>query len=272
MTIQENENSAANSQPIELYEFKSTFKNYYYTSFALPVLFDGNVYEPLPIQRTNISINSSNGDSQDLQIYLPVKSDIVLDYGIQITPPVMDCTIYRIQEKLTPYESNYSIYWTGVISNVTIEGNTATLVTPSVLGNALQGSIPSVYYQNPCNHVLFDSRCKVSRAANQEETQIVAINGNVITVADTGGRPAGFFKGGEMYNLIANERRMIIGQSGNDITINFAFGIGKIGDDVQITAGCDHAFSGDCKLRFNNQVNFGGFPFIPSKNPFTEGL
>lgn len=272
MTVAQNEKSVHGSKPIELYEFLSVFKNYYYTSHSEEVVFQDRTYKPISIERSSVKVNASNGDPQELKISLPSKTDIIMDYGVQITPPVIEITVYRLQLGLTPYNSNYEIYWKGVIANVQVAGNIAALISPSVLGNALASSVPSVFYQSPCNHVLFDERCKMSRAAYMNAATITAINDNVITLSTTGGRPAGFFVAGEIFNTISNERRMIIAQSGNDISINFPFGTGKVGDTVEITAGCNHAFNGDCKNRFNNQINFGGFPYIPSDNPFTEGL
>jgi hypothetical protein len=36
-------------------------------------------------------------------------------------------------------------------------------------------------------------------------------------------------------------------------------------------AGCDHSVS-TCAARFGNLANYGGFPFIPTKNPFSTGV
>jgi len=36
-------------------------------------------------------------------------------------------------------------------------------------------------------------------------------------------------------------------------------------------AGCDHSVS-TCAARFDNLANYGGFPFIPTKNPFSTGV
>jgi hypothetical protein len=33
-------------------------------------------------------------------------------------------------------------------------------------------------------------------------------------------------------------------------------------------AGCDHLLA-TCRDRFSNVANFGGFPWIPQKNPFS---
>jgi hypothetical protein len=41
--------------------------------------------------------------------------------------------------------------------------------------------------------------------------------------------------------------------------------------EVQLTVGCDHS-TATCAARFNNLNNYGGFPAIPNKNPFSTGV
>src|SRR5690606_2112731 len=44
----------------------------------------------------------------------------------------------------------------------------------------------------------------------------------------------------------------------------------KVGDTVEILAGCDHTIDGThgCDAKFGNKDNFGGSPAMPSDNPF----
>lgn len=55
-----------------------------------------------------------------------------------------------------------------------------------------------------------------------------------------------------------------------DIVIFNQFQSGRldIGDTVKVYAGCDK-LNTTCSTKFNNILNFGGFPFIPQDNPFT---
>ena len=41
------------------------------------------------------------------------------------------------------------------------------------------------------------------------------------------------------------------------------------GETVSLYPGCDHTLQ-TCHGRFNNAENFGGFPWIPRRNPFNE--
>jgi hypothetical protein len=40
-----------------------------------------------------------------------------------------------------------------------------------------------------------------------------------------------------------------------------------VGNAFEAFAGCDRSFS-TCQSKFGNSLNFGGFPWIPPKNPF----
>ena len=42
----------------------------------------------------------------------------------------------------------------------------------------------------------------------------------------------------------------------------------KAGDAFEAYPGCDHTLA-TCAAKFGNQLNYGGFPYIPVKNPFT---
>jgi len=39
-----------------------------------------------------------------------------------------------------------------------------------------------------------------------------------------------------------------------------------VGDQVRAYPGCDHSLI-TCANKFGNSLNFGGFPFMPEKNP-----
>lgn len=270
--------SVDDSLPIELYEFIGSYKNYYLTSASEVINFDGRNYQPVPgLKRNNVKAGTNTEDKVTVKITLPIQSEIIVDYGFQITPPKLDCTIYRIYKDLTPYDTNFRNYWKGPVSAITIEDTNATIEIPSIFSNALGGSCPSVYFQTPCNFVLFDQHtCKVSRAANSVTTTVVEISSDGLTIrlASLGAILADEFVAGEILVPSQSERRMVVGADlgTGALTVNYAFGRLNPGDTVQATKGCNHAWDGDCKNRFNNTDNFGGHPLIPTVNIFEAGF
>jgi uncharacterized phage protein (TIGR02218 family) len=148
----------------------------------------------------------------------------------------------------------------------------ATVRIPSVLSLALQGDLPSVYYQTPCNHVLGDARCKVNLSLFDHETVATYSEDVIVAVKDQGIFAEGFFNAGEIINILTGERRMVIAQTADIFTVNFPFARLWPGAAIRMVAGCNHAYEGDCRTKFDNNPNYGGFPLIPIDNPFSAGI
>lgn len=276
--IDDMENSVHDSMPVELYEFLGSYKNYYYTSAAEPFLFDGRTYLPIAnLSRSSIKAGTNTEENAAVKVTMPVSADLVADYGFQTTPPRLLLNIIRIYRELLPYESNFRVYWRGPVTNISIKGRNAQLDVPSIFSSVLGASCPSFYYQSPCNHVLFDpDTCGVSRVANSVSTTVLTVlsSGQVVTLNSYGAFPPSDFVGGEIFIPSQNERRMIIGAGAgnNELTVNYPFGRIAPGTPVQATRGCDHAWKGHCKTRYNNTERFGGHPLIPPVNLFESGF
>ena len=265
------ETSGHDGEPIECYEFVGSYKTYRYTSGDLAVTVNGNVFEPALLKRTNVKVGTHSEDNIDLNIEMPVSLAMAKDNAFQLTPPRLRLTVYRVHRG-TNYATDFSIYWIGNTYKWDVDGESCTVNIPSVFSAALAGNVPSIFYQAPCNHVLFDSGCKISRAANKVTTTVTGITGSVVQVATIGAFVSGDFIGGEVADIAHNDRKMIVLHAGNVLTVNYPFSTLQIGATVEVTRGCDHAFEGHCKTRYANQINFGGFPFVPSINPFESGL
>ncbi len=276
--IDDKETSVHGSLPVELYEFLGSYKNYYYTSAAEPYLFDGRTYQPVPgLSRNSIKAGTNTEESAAVKVTMPVTAELVADYGFQTTPPKLLLNVIRIDRDLTPYESNFKVYWRGPVTNISIKGRNATLDVPSIFSSVLGASCPSFYFQSPCNHVLYDpDTCGVPRAANSVSTVVAEVlaGGQVVRMESYGAFAPTEFVGGEIYIPSQNERRMIIGAANGNgqLTVNYPFGRIAQGTAVQFTRGCDHAWKGHCKTRFNNTARFGGHPLVPPVNLFESGF
>lgn len=276
--IDDKETSVHDSMPVELYEFLGSYKNYYYTSDAEPHVFDGQTYVPIKaLSRNSIKTGTNTEENAAVKVAMPMDTEIIADYGFQTTPPRLLLNVIRVYRDLLPYETNFRVHWRGPVTNISIKGRVATLDVPSVFSSILGASCPSFYYQTPCNHVFMDPQtCGVSRVDNSVSTTIeeLLVSGQVIRLADYGSFTPDEFVGGEIYIPSQSERRMIIGADiGNgELTINYPFGRSTVGTPVQATRGCDHAWKGHCKNRYNNTERFGGHPLIPAINIFQSGF
>lgn len=268
--IDDLETSVSGSQPVELYEFLGSYKNYYYTSAAEPYIFEGATYIPMPnLSRNSVKTGTNSEENAAVKVTMPVGADLIADYGFQTTPPRLDLRLMRIYRGTTPYESNFRVLWRGPVTNISIKGKNASLDVPSIFASVLGSSIPSFYYQTPCNHVLFDpDTCGVPRVPNSVSTTVIQVlsGGQVVRLASYGAFTPDEFIAGEIYIPNQNERRMITGADvGNgELTVNYPFGRIAPGTAMQATRGCDHAWKGHCKNRYNNTLRFGGHPYKSS--------
>lgn len=266
-TYLESEQSKHGGRPVELFKYEGTYLNFFYTSGGKAVTFEGDEYISLAgLQRSAVKQTTQNDDNAEVTIEMPVSSEIVSIYGFQISPPRLSLTIYRGHGEAGPFVQ----YWSGEVENIQVAKGTATIRVPSRLSAALNADLPNVYFQGPCNHTLGDPRCGIDLAVWSETTSISAIDGRTVTVASVGAYD-GQLLGGDAL-LPSGERRMIMAQTGNVLTLNYPFAGAELSDVIILAVGCDLAWKGDCKNKFNNTEKFGGFPLTPLKNVFANGL
>lgn len=271
------ETSVENSQPVELYKFDGTHRSYHFTSDSIAHIYGGATYVPVAgLVRTDIQVGTQEDEGRDLTVSIPIDQQIVKDYGFQITPPKLELTIFRKDRS----NNAAVVAWKGQISAIGVDEDVAKFECPPIFSLILGSDIPNVAVQPMCNHRLYDSRCRVDRNLHRVATVVTevvtsTVGERLIRVASRGAFAANYFKNGEMVVTTTGERRSIVAESSSNIIIvNYEFSKISVGTPVEIFAGCDHGwFSNDGCVKFNNQVNFGGFPFIrgESNNVFVTG-
>lgn len=269
MSYETFENSIHDASPVEGYKFIGTFKTYRYTSAATQQTINGELYIPAPIKRTSVRAGTQEEESLALELSLPYDLEVVQDYAYAESPPKLVLEVYRVHRG-TDFSLDAILFWKGPVSSYSVTDRNAKLRVPSIFSNALQGGVPNVFYQNPCNHVLYDGRCKVVKATFSTTTTTTDVGTNNIVVVDDGFADA-FLEAGEIVNNRNGERRLILGNVANTISINFPFVDLQIGDEVTLSSGCDHSFT-TCKNKFNNTQNYGGHPYIPGDSPFEGAI
>lgn len=142
----------------------------------------------------------------------------------------------------------------------------------STLGALMKGKIPTRTFSRECGFELFDENC----ALNKKDYSLTLLgkdcefleNFTQIKSAKIGEKPDGYFLGG--YVSFNNQHSYIMQHTGD--TIFLMFPLKKLNKNVvlYVYAGCDKLLN-TCKNKFNNEINYGGFPFVPGKNPVTQG-
>jgi hypothetical protein len=68
-----------------------------------------------------------------------------------------------------------------------------------------------------------------------------------------------------------DEKRLVTGHTGNVLTLQIPFPTDVTGATAVVQPGCDHKIT-TCTSKFSNDINYGGFPLVPEKNPFNTGV
>jgi hypothetical protein len=271
MTYNTRDASEYDGAPIELYQFRGLDgTEYNFTSHATPVTRGGDIYNPISLQRTGLKAGTQDGDDHMLEIEIPSREQMILDYATRVTPPKLDLTIYRFHDGDDPL-TDAVIYWVGPVVSFKLSGDVARVRSTSIFGSALSGVVPSTFYQSPCNWVLYSEECGVNSALWTLNSVPTAVGTNTVEIPDLGGFTDTDFLGGEIACSRTGERRMIIGVVATVFTVNYPFSDLNETDAIIIRAGCDHSQT-MCKAKFNNTSRYGGHRFIPWVNPFAEGL
>jgi uncharacterized phage protein (TIGR02218 family) len=119
-----------------------------------------------------------------------------------------------------------------------------------------------------CDAKLGDARCGVNLAALTVAGTVTSVVSRVRFVASGLAQAADYFSKGEVvFTSGANAgARMEVNlhQAGGDITLALPMPADiLVGDAFTVSPGCRKRLDPDCKTKFNNVVNFRGFPHIP---------
>lgn len=266
------EASIQSSSPREFYQIvQSSAVTYYVASGTRDIVYNGNTYVASPTARTEIGISSITNEAQ-LTIALPLSHPLSQRYPAQGSPPrVITVTIYRQQPGGLVEQVAV-----GKITSMGIEKHLAKFLIESLIARLARRQLPTVSASRSCQHVLFDNNCRAVRnlftlgvAGGIIPTlTVLSFDGRTVVISSIGGQADHWAQGGELVHLPTGERMTILEQVGTTITMQTPIPDLTTGDAVSVSAGCAHDIL-TCRIKFSNQINFGGFPQLPTKNPFT---
>lgn len=274
MTFDTYEASQQSSEPIELYTFTIGAVITRETSAEDDIVEDGDTFTASPIKRSKVTGGGPDSRKEHLVLEVPGDHTVATQFINSIPGVTALVTIERIQRTDGPTYEVIRIFQ-GKIESVLFgkSGREAKIrVVPLV--TAQSKALPTHTYQGLCNHVLYDDICRVDDTdpTFRLSTALVTdVTSNNITVTGAGGNGDNYYTGGFVESAGASERRLILQQIGEVLTLLLPFGSSPLGTNVTVFAGCDHSLA-TCKSKFDNVINFGGFAFVPSKNVFSTGI
>jgi uncharacterized phage protein (TIGR02218 family) len=267
MTYEDKDTSVHDGSPIYAFKFVGPDgEEYCYTNSDQDETIAGTIYTKQNIECSTIEVTSVLDSKSTIDITLPVNSDLAQLFSLFKSRDRLDVEIREVHRD-TDFATESVMAWKGYAVYHSTTGRETTIQTGTVIQAILQTYANTIYYQAPCNHVLYDDRCKVVRSDHTTQAIVTVVNDKEITVDDDGVDNA-VLRAGEIKNLRTGERRFIFTNILNVIDIGYAFDDIVIGDTVELTKGCIRSFS-ECNTKFNNLANYGGFVYVPDDNPFT---
>ena len=268
MSYDVKDRSVHDGAPIECYHFQGSHGDFLYTSYQRPITVNDLDFEPIAITRTALETGTIDDSATTMDFNVPANCLLALRYAYVVSPKELTVTVYRVHEG-DDYSTDYKIEFQGEALEFTGRGKWMTVRTGTLLQTKLNGNMSAVVAQRMCNHVLYDDLCKVDPAGYTFSSTVLKVQGRIVTVDDDHAAN-GTLLGSTFMIDRTGEKLAIITNDDNVLRVSVAAVDIMVGDTVKIILGCDHIRLGDCKNRFNNVVNYGGFDFIPTQNPFFE--
>lgn len=260
-----------NTAPIELYSITDGVNTWRYTSSDKDYTDGGDLYKAEPIGRNAIE-SKSQIKRENLEVGFPVTNPMALNF-LKYTPDRMVyLSVLIVTESLT-YTG-----WKGRLAAVKPNGkSTITLVFESVY-TSIKSSLLTQSYQRNCRHMLYGQYgCKVDKSSYEFSVGAVSASGyDLVLASAVSPSEEGYYVGGiASYN--GSMRGIMEQTSNNSFKINDTWpslkadiedGLNPI---VLLYPGCDRTME-TCQSKFANLERFGGFPYIPLKNPFDGSI
>lgn len=166
----------------------------------------------------------------------------------------------------------------GVLDSIAFAGSVITgMVIPEPF--YLNRLIPRYAFQRQCNHQLYElNTCGAVKGNFRLDSTIVSwtrSHRELRIQGQRGGDAPLSFVGGYLRHV---ESDLVFGVTKETLSAGDTFlrlnswnaALEDAGDDVDVFRGCRHTIE-DC-VAFGRKAHFGGFPYIPNKNPSIHGV
>ena len=264
------ERSADLGEPINLYKFTygpEPEDCYNYTDYEQPLAFEGAAYYPRAISRGDIN-SSGTTDKSTLEIRI-VNTDPVAEM-FRVYPPSFPVSVIVWQGHAIAQE--FTLQWSGKVLSCAREGSMEAALTCEPSSVSMQRIGLRRHYQYMCPHVLYGAQCRANKAAATSLVVTESVTGRVITLSGLLSN-ASQFAGGllewENEDGRSEYRTVLSVAAVAGKTVLTISGISRglsAGQSANLSKGCAHTLT-DCNGVHANGPNFGGHPFIPTKNP-----
>ncbi|MFI3270563.1 MAG: phage BR0599 family protein [Pseudomonadota bacterium] len=250
---------------VELYKFTCGTTTYTYIATAGETYtYDELIYYPEYIYRTSLSF-SADFAKDTITLTIPANNDVAAMFLVSRPEFALQLEIYQG----TFHSGNFISVWQGFVTGAgfTYSGSDYSCELSCETKISRMERLGLIRcYQLSCPHTLYSTACGASLTGATTTATVTSVSGTKVTFKSTPSNIAHYVMG--QIVKADGSRRLITSYDTSSITMERAFSL-EVGDSVTLYKGCDKTTS-TCQSRFNNILNYGGFPFMPDIDPFTS--
>lgn len=271
MALQDHEESRHHGEPVNLYFYTygvSPNAYFAYNDGEEIITIEGKDFLPVPMDRSPIN---TDGTLDKSALTIRCARDLPVSELFRVYPPSQVVTLVIRQGHVNDPDEQFLVIWSGRVMSRNIKGDECEFSCEPISASMRRSGLRR-NYQFGCPHALYGPQCNASKAAATFTQSVISVNNNEVTLADgwNGGEPLDHFYAGIVEYIYQGETfiRTILNVEFEKVIILAGPAIGlESGDSIDVIKGCDHTMVG-CNDH-NNIHNFGGQPWIPTKNPIT---
>lgn len=276
MSYTARESSAQDGRPVFLYKFVQGAQQWCYTNAPFVIAFAGDTYSPSAVGHSEVK--QSNELAKDsISLVFPLDDAFASQFLGYAPDLVTSVTLLRGHVG----DGEFIVYWKGRVASSKASGAQIRLECESIFTSLRRPGLRA-RYQRTCRHALYGRGCQLDPEVFVVEGRVTSMTSISLVVPEAGGYADGYFTGGmvraadDSLRLISNHVGTVITLSRPSEALAASFGLSGYGYGyglfygqltVKLYPGCDRVKS-TCVVKFDNLANYGGFPYIPTKNPF----
>lgn len=253
----------------ELYRFVEGSTIWTYTSSDEEETYDSGsgaeLYTKRAIGRSEVE-SKTDLSKANLDVNFFIDDAVARRWMVDKVEAVVTLTIFEKDEN-----GDIAVQWKGRMAGVKPKTTEITLTFESIFTSLRRPGLRARYLRT-CRHSLYGRGCTLDKDDFAIAATATAASGLQVTVTEAASQPDGTYATG-MIKAPDGTLRFITNHQGTTLTLVRPIGslttaIGLSGPQaVTIYPGCNRTRA-ICDSRFDNLPNYGGFDWIPLRNPF----
>lgn len=261
----------------ELYRFVEGSNVTTYTSCDEEVEYNGETYTPVALGRSD-AVLKNELTKANMEIKFSLDNPAARRWLANRGEAVVTLSIFE-EDETSP--GTFNSMWKGRLASVKPNSSELVLVFESIFTSLRRPGLRARYLRT-CRHSLYGRGCNLDREDFAVEGVLTSISGLTCVVPEAASFQAGWFATG-MIEAPDGSLRFITNHVGDTLTLirpfeslvaelaNSGYGMGYglyYGQlVVRLFPGCDRRRV-TCNGKFDNLPNYGGFDWIPVRNPY----